>query len=313
VSTSLKAPLPRRLTAEALGTGLLVTVVVGSGVAAARLSPGDVGLQLLENALATAAGLAVIILLVGPVSGAHINPVISLADWWIGRRSGSGLRLAHVGCYAASQIVGAIIGACLANLMYDLPAVTVATTTRDGWNLLLSEIVATAGLVALVFALAHSGRTVLVGPTVGAYIGAAYWFTASTSFANPAVTIGRMFSDTFAGIAPNSIPPFIVAQLVGAALGVLVVLFLYPMRALEADELAAPSDMSSRTAASARRREHTAVVPRDPTCAPRDPRTATSSERRSNRRERTHLMAFAGPVLAGSASGSGRRVSTLLI
>jgi glycerol uptake facilitator-like aquaporin len=145
----------------------------------------------------------VIILLVGPVSGAHINPVISLADWWIGRRSGSGLRLAHVGCYADSQIVGAVIGACLANLIYDRPAVTVATTTRDGWNLLLSEIVATAGLVALVLALARSGRTVLVGPAVGAYIGAAYWFIASTSFANPAVTIGRMFSDTFAGIAPN--------------------------------------------------------------------------------------------------------------
>ncbi|HET6754740.1 MAG TPA: MIP/aquaporin family protein [Jiangellaceae bacterium] len=257
MSASIHVPLARRLAAEALGTGLLVTVVIGSGIAAARLSPGDVGLQLLENALTTAAGLAVIILLVGPVSGAHINPVISLADWWIGRRSGSGLRLAHLGPYAAAQIAGGILGAILANLMYDLPAITVSTTTRDGWNLLLSEIIATAGLVALVFALARSGRTVLVGPTVGAYIGAAYWFTASTSFANPAVTIGRMFSDTFAGIAPNSVPPFIAAQLVGATVGVLVVLFLYPMAALEVDVLAGPSDSSSRTAASARRREHT--------------------------------------------------------
>jgi glycerol uptake facilitator-like aquaporin len=235
MSTSIEAPLARRLAAEALGTGLLVTVVIGSGIAAARLSPGDVGLQLLENALATAAGLAVIILLTQQVSGAHLNPVVSLADWWIGRRSGSGFRLAHVGAYAAAQIVGAILGACLANLMYDLPAVTVATTIRSGWNLLLSEVIATAGLVALIYALARSGRAAVIGPAVGAYIGAAYWFTASTSFANPAVTIGRMFSDTFAGIAPSSVPPFIAAQLVGATIGVLVVLFLYPTAALEAE------------------------------------------------------------------------------
>jgi glycerol uptake facilitator-like aquaporin len=257
MSTTIEMlPLPRRLAADALGTALLVTVIIGSGIAAARLSPGDVGLQLLENALATAAGLVVIILLVGPVSGAHINPVVSLADWWIGRRTGAGLRLAHVSAYAAAQIAGAILGACLANLMYHLPAVTVSTTTRSGWNLLLSEIVATAGLVAVIFALARTGRAALVGPAVGAYIGAAYWFTASTSFANPAVTIGRMFSDTFAGIAPNSVPPFIAAQLIGAAVGVLVVLSLYPTAAVETNMLAAPSD-SSRTAASARRREPT--------------------------------------------------------
>jgi glycerol uptake facilitator-like aquaporin len=230
MSTPIEAPLARRLAAETLGTGLLVTVVIGSGIAAARLSP---------------------------VSGAHLNPVVSLADWWIGRRSGSGFRLAHVGAYAAAQIVGAILGACLANLMYDLPAVTVSTTARGGWHLLLSEVIATAGLVALIFALARSGRVAVIGPAVGAYIGAAYWFTASTSFANPAVTIGRMFSDTFAGIAPSSVLPFIAAQLVGAALGVFVVLFLYPLPALEADVLAAPSDSSRRTAASARRREHT--------------------------------------------------------
>ena len=184
LSTSIEMPLARRLAAEALGTGLLVTVVIGSGIAAAKLSPDDVGLQLLENALATAAGLAVIILLVSPVSGAHINPVVSIADWWTSRRRGSGLRPAHVGAYAAAQIVGALLGACLANLMYDLPAMTVATTTRSGWNLFLSEIIATAGLVALVFCLARSRRQALTAPALGAYIGAAYWFTASTSFAN---------------------------------------------------------------------------------------------------------------------------------
>jgi glycerol uptake facilitator-like aquaporin len=138
MSTSIEAPLARRVAAEAFGTGLLVTVVVGSSIAAARLSPGDLGLQLLENALATAAGLAVIILLTQQVSGAHLNPVVSLADWWIGRRSGSGLRPAHVGAYTAAQILGAILGACLANLMYHLPAVTVSTTTRGGRHLLLS-------------------------------------------------------------------------------------------------------------------------------------------------------------------------------
>ena len=225
-----------------------MAVIVGSGIAAAKLSPGDVGLQLLENALATAAGLAVIILLVGPVSGAHLNPVVSIADWWIGRRRGSGLRLAHLGAYAAAQIVGAIFGACLANLMYGLPAITIATTTRSGWNLFLSEVVATAGLVTLVWGLARSGRATLSAPAVGAYIGAAYWFTASTSFANPAVTIGRMFSDTFAGIAPSSVPPFIAAQLVGAAVGVLVVLYLYPEVQVDTDKSVASGNRSLPTA-----------------------------------------------------------------
>ena len=247
MTTPIDTSLARRLAAEALGTGLLVTVVIGSGIAAARLSPGDVGLQLLENALATAAGLAVIILLVGPVSGAHLNPAVSLADWWLGRCSRSGLRLAHLGVYAAAQIVGGILGAILANLMYDLPAVTVSTTTRSGWNLFLSEIVATAGLVALIFTLARRGRAGLTAAAVGAYIGAAYWFTASTSFANPAVTIGRMFSNTFAGIAPSSVPPFIAAQLIGAVVGVLVVQFLHPRAAAETDLSAAPSDSSTAT------------------------------------------------------------------
>jgi glycerol uptake facilitator-like aquaporin len=241
MSNSIEAPLARRLAAEALGTGLLVSVVIGSGIAAARLSPSDVGLQLLENALATGAGLAVIILLVGPVSGAHLNPVVSIADWWLGRRSGSGLRLAHVGAYAAAQIAGGVLGAILANLMYNLPAITVATTTRSGRNLFLSEIIATAGLVAIIFALARSGRGGLSAAAVGAYIGAAYWFTASTSFANPAVTIGRMVSDTFAGIAPSSVPSFIAAQFVGGVVGVFMVLSLIPERDTTSSRAVTPS------------------------------------------------------------------------
>jgi glycerol uptake facilitator-like aquaporin len=241
MSNSIEAPLARRLAAEALGTGLLVSVVIGSGIAAARLSPSDVGLQLLENALATGAGLAVIILLVGPVSGAHLNAVVSIADWWLGRRSGSGLRLAHVGAYAAAQIAGGVLGAILANLMYNLPAITVATTTRSGRNLFLSEIIATAGLVAIIFALARSGRGGLSAAAVGAYIGAAYWFTASTSFANPAVTIGRMVSDTFAGIAPSSVPSFIAAQFVGGVVGVFMVLSLIPERDTTSSRAVTPS------------------------------------------------------------------------
>jgi glycerol uptake facilitator-like aquaporin len=216
-------PLGRRLVAEALGTGLLVTAVVGSGIAAARLSPGDVGLQLLENAAATAAALAVIILLVGPVSGAHLNPVVSLADWWF-----EGLRPAEAVAYAAAQTAGGIAGAVLANLMFDLPAVTLSTTDRSAGHLWLSEVVATAGLIAVVFALARSGRAALSAATVAGYIGAAYFFTSSTSFANPAVTVARAFTDTFAGIAPASVLPYVLAQVIGALVGAATVTVLYP-------------------------------------------------------------------------------------
>jgi glycerol uptake facilitator-like aquaporin len=234
--------LVRRLGAEVLGTGLLVTAVIGSGIAAATLSPTDVGLQLFENAAATAAGLAVIILLVGPVSGAHLNPVVSLADWWLGRRRGTGLPLAEVGAYAAAQVAGGIGGAVLANLMFDLPAVRWSTHDRTSAHLLLGEVVATAGLVAVVFALARSGRGALSAAAVAGYIASAYFFTSSTSFANPAVTVGRAFSDTFAGIAPASVLPFVLAQLVGAAVGIGVVLGLYPDVAASADEVVVPQD-----------------------------------------------------------------------
>jgi glycerol uptake facilitator-like aquaporin len=224
------ASLPRRLLAEGVGTALLVTVVVGSGIAAQRLSPDDVGLQLLENSVATMLGLAVLVALLGPVS-AHLNPAVSAADWWLGRRGGTRLGGRAHTAYAVVQTVGGVLGCLLANAMYDVPA-HLATTDRSGAHLLLGEVVATAGLVALVVALARTGRLALAAPAVGAYIGAAYWFTSSTSFANPAVTVGRAFSDTFAGIAPASVPGFVLAQLVGAAVGLALAVTLYPKEAM---------------------------------------------------------------------------------
>jgi glycerol uptake facilitator-like aquaporin len=214
--------------AEAVGTALLVTVVVGSGIAAAKLSPNDVGLQLLENSLATVFGLTVLILAFGPVSGAHFNPVVSLADWLLGHRSGHGLPLRDVGAYTLAQTVGAVAGAVLANTMYDLTPLQISTHHRVTAGVLLGEVIATAGLTGLIFTLARSGRAALSAAAVGAYIGAAYWFTSSTSFANPAVTLGRVFSDTFAGIAPSSVLPFIAAQTLGAGLGAALVRTLYP-------------------------------------------------------------------------------------
>lgn len=233
-------PLARRAFAEFLGTGLLVTVVIGSGIAAERLSPTDTGLALLENAVATAAGLAVIILLVGPVSGAHLNPVVSLADAVLGRRTRTGLTGRELAAYVPAQVAGGAVGAVLANLMFDLPAVSLATTDRSPAHLLLGEVVATAGLVAVVFALSRTGKTSAAPAAIGAYIGAAYWFTSSTSFANPAVTTARALSDTFTGIAPASIPGFLAAQLLGAALGVGVVLMLYPDVRRAADDVVIP-------------------------------------------------------------------------
>ena len=227
--------LARRLGAEFLGTALLVAVVVGSGIAAQRLSPDDVGLQLLENSIATAFGLTVLILMFGPVSGAHFNPVVSAADWLLGRLGrargaarSSGLSGADVASYTVAQVLGGIAGAELANLMYQVPLGELSTTDRTGAHLLVGEVTATAGLVVLIFSLARTGRGALGAPAVGAYIGAAYWFTSSTSFANPAVTIGRVFSDTFAGIAPGSVAGFVAAQLVGAGIAVALVHWFYP-------------------------------------------------------------------------------------
>ncbi|WP_433612046.1 aquaporin [Dactylosporangium sp. CA-139114] len=228
----MNAVLWRRLLAEFVGTGLLVAAVVGSGIMATRLSPGDVGLRLLENSIATALALGALILMLGPVSGAHLNPVVSAADWFLGRRTGTGLNGRDLGAYIAAQTTGAIGGCALADLMFRLPAVDLSATNRTGGHLWLGETVATAGLLLLVFALTRSGRTALAPAAVGAYIGAAYWFTSSTSFANPAVTIGRAFTDTFAGIAPASVPGFIAAQLAGLVVGVVLVAALYPAPAV---------------------------------------------------------------------------------
>jgi arsenate reductase len=238
--SDVKPPLFRRLAAELLGTGLLVTVVVGSGIAAQSLSPNDVGLQLLENSLATVFGLAVLILVFGPVSGAHFNPVVSAVDWLLGRRRGTGLSGREVGAYTLAQVAGGVLGAVLANVMFDLPAGQIATTDRVSVGHGVGEVVATAGLVLLIFALARTGRAALSAVAVGAYIGSAYWFTSSTSFANPAVTVGRMFSDTFAGIAPGSVPLFIVAQVVGAAVGLALVYLLFPNVSAAAGRVVVP-------------------------------------------------------------------------
>lgn len=232
--------------AEFLGTGLLVAVVVGSGIAAQQLSPGDTGLQLLENSTATVLGMSVLILLFGPMSGAHFNPVVSIADWFLGRRTGHGLALSDVMAYIAAQAVGAVAGALLANTMFEV-STTISTKHRGSTGHLLAEVVATAVLVALIFALARTGQGTIAAPAVGAYIGAAYWFTSSTSFANPAVTVGRVFSDTFAGIAPDSAAAFVVVQLVGLVIGTAMTLALYPGVGAQADDVVVPHPVSSST------------------------------------------------------------------
>src|SRR5512135_453017 len=217
------AALWRRLLAELLGSAFLAAIVIGSGIAAQRLSPGDTGLALLENAAATAAGLIAIILMFGPVSGAHFNPVVSFADAALG-----GMRWREAAAYLPAQVAGCIAGAVAANLMFARAAVSISVKHRATGAHALSEVIATAGLLLVIFALARTGRAAAAPAAVGAYIGAAYWFTSSTSFANPAITVGRMFSDTFAGIAPASAPAFIAAQIIGGALAVVVIRALYP-------------------------------------------------------------------------------------
>ena len=231
-------PLPRRLAAELVGTALLVAVVVGSGVMAQRLTT-DVGLQLLANSLATVFGLVVLIVVLGPVSGAHLNPVVTVAERLLARGTDRARPSLEVAAYAAAQLAGGIAGAVLANAMFDV-APAIATTDRTGTGVLIGEIVATSGLVLVIFALVRSERSALVPAAVAAWIGAAYWFTSSTSFANPAVTVGRMFTDTFAGIAPASVPPFLAAQVVGAAIGIGAVVAFYPSRPARTGPSAAP-------------------------------------------------------------------------
>lgn len=214
--------LPRRAGAEAAGTGVLVATVVGSGVMATGLTP-DVGLELLINAVATVAALGVLIVTLGPVSGAHFNPVVSLVA--LARRELAGTETA---VYLVAQIAGAVLGVAVANLMFDLPAWDLSPHDRTGWGVLLGEVVATAGLLLVIGALTRTGRAHLGPVAVPAWIGAAYFFTASTSFANPAVTIGRSLTDSFAGIAPASVLPFIAAQLIGAGIGAGATEMLYP-------------------------------------------------------------------------------------
>jgi glycerol uptake facilitator-like aquaporin len=215
--------LARRLTAEALGAGLLVVAVVGSGIMASRLSPDDIGLQLLENAAATAGALIALIWMFGAVSGAHFNPAVTLVD-----RSFGVITTHETGLYIVAQIAGGCLGAIVANLMFDLPAIDWSTKDRSSSALWLSEIVATAGLLLVIHGCVRSGRADVVAVAVGVWIGGAYFFTSSTSFANPAVTIARTLSDSFAGIAPSSAPMFILMQLIGAAIAVVLIRFLYP-------------------------------------------------------------------------------------
>ncbi|MFJ9247736.1 aquaporin [Streptomyces sp. NPDC101776] len=226
----MNAPLGRRVVAEAIGTGLLVAVVVGSGIQATGLSH-DAGVRLLANSLATVFGLGVLIAVFGPVSGAHFNPVVTLAAWFGGRRTPGGFTLRDLAAYVPAQVVGAVGGAVLADAMFGEPLVKFSAHERFAGHLWLGEVVATGGLVLVVLGLGRVGRVALAPAAVASYIGAAYWFTSSTAFANPAVTIGRAFTDTFAGIAPASVAPFIAAQLLGGALGFGVVAVVHgPVR-----------------------------------------------------------------------------------
>ncbi|WP_431047307.1 aquaporin [Streptomyces sp. P1-3] len=226
-SADTAPPLVARAAAELVGTAALVAVVVGSGIQATELTQ-DVGLQLLANCLATVFGLGVLITLLGPVSGAHFNPAVTLAEWWTARRSGgSGVTLRETAVYIPAQIAGAIAGAVLADAMFGEPLVKWSTHDRSDGRLLLGEVVATAGLILLIFGLARTDRLRFAPVAVASYIGAAYWFTSSTSFANPAVTVGRAFTDTFAGIAPASVSGFIGAQLAGAVVGLALVAVIF--------------------------------------------------------------------------------------
>ena len=233
--------LARRLLAEFIGGALLAAAVVGSGIAAQRLTPGNVGMELFENAAATAAGLYAILLVLGPVSGAHLNPIISLVDAVLG-----GLSWRDAAAYIPAQISGCCGGAVLANVMFSRGTVTLSTDHRASSGHFVAEVVATAGLVLVAFALARSGRAERTPGAVAAYIGGAYFFTSSTSFANPAVAVGRMLSDTFAGIAPSSVPLFVLAEAGGGLVGLAILRALYPnFTAAAARAVTLPHDATS--------------------------------------------------------------------
>lgn len=241
--------LLRKVAAEVIGTAFLVAAVIGSGIAATRLSPDDVGLQLLQNSVVTGAALVALILALQPVSAAF-NPLVTLAEVVLGL-----LHLRDAVPLVLGQVAGGVLGAVVANLMFDLDAVTLSTKERTGGDLWLAEVVATLGLLVVIFGSVRSGRTDTIAYAVGGYITAAYWFTSSTSFANPAVTVARMFSDTFAGISPGSVAPFLAFQLLGAALAVLLVRLLYPAESLHvppsSEQSSEPSPASSPTSQGA--------------------------------------------------------------
>jgi glycerol uptake facilitator-like aquaporin len=239
-------PMHRKLIAEAIGTMVLVAAVIGSGIAAQRLSPSDVGLQLLENAVATGAALTALILALQPVSAAF-NPIITLIEAVQGT-----LQRRHAAAAVTAQVGGGMVGAVLANLMFGESAVSIADTSREGLGIWLAEVVATAGLVIVIMGTIRSRRPGSTAFAVGAYIMAAYWFTSSTSFANPAVTVARTLSDSFAGISPSSVPWFVLAQAVGGAIGYLLSRTLYANPRLP-DHRAQPeetTDVSSEQQAS---------------------------------------------------------------
>ena len=264
--------LGRRLLAELLGSAFLAAIVIGSGIAAQRLSPGNVGLQLFENSAATAAGLFAIILMFGPVSGGHFNPVVSLVDASFG-----GLSWRDALAYVPVQVIGCILGAITANAMFALSAISISTKHRATSAHLFAEVIATLGLVLVIFSLARTRRGNMAPAAVGAYIGAAYWFTSSTSFANPAISVGRMFSNTFAGIAPASVPGFVIAQLIGGAVAIGVVRVLYPTsrptrprtRCYPTSRIASPQIRRSRFPPAPRRRTwHRCVSSRSAAATP---------------------------------------------
>jgi glycerol uptake facilitator-like aquaporin len=232
--------LARRVSAEAVGTALLVAIVVGSGIMAQRLSPDNVGLQLLYNSTATGAGLVALILAIGPISGAHFNPVVTMADRILG-----GTSTRDLSSYVVAQVVGACVGCVIANLMFDLSAVTLSTHARSSAALWLSEFIATFGLLMVILGVVRAGRSSLAAFAVGGYIAAAYWFTSSTSFANPAVTIGRTLTNTFAGIKPSSAPMFIVVQILGALCAVALGHFWNPN--IPAEDLVMPHETPETT------------------------------------------------------------------
>jgi len=230
----------RRVTGEFLGSAFLAAIVIGSGIAAQRLSPANPGLELFENAAATGTGLYAVILMFGPVSGAHLNLVVSLVDATFG-----GIRWRTACAYIPAQVVGCFTGAIIANVMFGDKAVSLSTQSRASAGHFLSEILATLGLLLVIFSLARTGRSRSAPPAVGAYIGAAYFFTSSTSFANPAITFGRMFSNAFAGIAPSSVVSYIGAQLIGGLVAIAVIKLLYPdLTRTEAANIIVPHDLT---------------------------------------------------------------------